>query len=90
MFADFFKAPQEDFSFTVTKNKKDGIQKTQLELLEAESDVTKKIRKEGIKIKIIIPTKFGLEVVFYNKEDAKKAAELVGTNKIDGMSIFVD
>jgi len=88
MFADYFKQAQDDFSFEVIKSP--SKEKTELELLEAEADVTKKIRKAGIKIRSIIPTKFGLEVVLYNKEDAKEAGKVAGTKKVDGNSIFID
>ena len=87
MFADFFKQANDDFAFEVIKTPK---AKTEMELLEAEVDVTKKIRKAGIKIKSIIPTKFGLEVVLYNKDDAKEAGKVAGTKKVDGNSIFID
>lgn len=60
-------------------------------IIEAESTSNiDKIKKSNIKIKLIVPTKFGEEVIFFRASDAEDAAKLVGTKKIDGNSIFID
>ena len=83
MFKDFFKQNEnekEDISFVI-ETSKDNIS-TQNNL--------QKIRDSGIKIKTIIPTKFGFEITFFNKFDAQKAAKIIDTDKIDGTSIFME
>jgi len=52
-------------------------------------DILKKIRK-SVKIKQIVPTKFGIEVKLFNSQDAQDAAKIADTKKIDGSSIFID
>ena len=49
-----------------------------------------KIRKSNIKVKNILPTKFGVEVEFFSKANAEEAAKIVGTKKVDGKSIFLE
>lgn len=78
-FKDYFGVEGDLFNIEVTKRD---------ELLA--EDVTEYIRKEGIKIKAIHPTRFGKEVVLFSTADAEKAAKIVGTKKIDGKSIFVE
>lgn len=53
-------------------------------------DNIEKIKKSKIKIRQIIPTRFGKEVVFFRDSDAEEAAKVVGTKKIDGKSIFIE
>jgi len=64
----------------------------QEEIIEKSSnteDILEKIRKE-VKIKQIIPTRFGIEVKLFNTKDAETAAKVAKTDKIDGSSIFID
>jgi phosphoenolpyruvate synthase/pyruvate phosphate dikinase len=53
------------------------------------TDILKDIRKK-VKIKTIIPTKFGIEVVLFNPSDAQTAGRIAKTHKIEGNSIFLD
>lgn len=77
-FKDYFGDSGEVFKIEVTK-----------EVILTE-DATEDIRKKGIKIKAVHPTRFGKEIVLFNTEDAEKAAKIAGTKKIDGKSIFVE
>lgn len=70
--------------------KDDISENTEKIIQEDDSEDIEKIRKAKIKIKQILPTKFGKEVIFFKDQDAIKAAELVQTKKIDGKSIFID
>ena len=80
MFKDFFKTKKESY-FTVSKQINEKIDP---------DEKIKNIRKKGIKIKTIVPTKFGFQVDFFNANDAKQAAEIADTNKIAGNSIMVE
>ena len=53
------------------------------------TDILKDIRKK-VKIKTIIPTRFGIEVVLFNPNDAQTAGRIAKTHKIEGNSIFLD
>jgi len=71
---------------------KEKIIESEGEIIENKIDfdnILEKIRKE-FKIKQIIPTKFGIEVKFFNVDDAKSASKIAKTSKIDGNSIFMD
>lgn len=60
-------------------------------ILEVEEDDSIAIiKKSNLKIKQILPTRFGKEVVFYREDDAKEAAQLLKITKIDGKSIFLE
>jgi len=78
MFRDEFKEPGESFTF---ESKKDGVM--------TEEDALEKIKKSKLKVKEIIPSKFGTEIIFFNSKDAKEAGKLVGADDIDGHSILV-
>lgn len=67
----------------------DQIEDKQVEESIELDDTLKKIRK-SVKIKQIVPTKFGIEVKLFNAQDAQDAAKIAGTKKIDGSSIFID
>lgn len=62
----------------------------ELELDENTPSSIDKIKKAKLKIKQTLPTRFGKEVIFFKDADAIAAAKLVGTDKIDGKSIFID
>ena len=66
------------------------IDQTILTISEDTEDNLKKIRDKGIKIKSVIPTRFGNEIVFFKEYDAETAAKLLKTDKMDGKSIFID
>ena len=78
-FKDYFSDTGDTFSIEVTK-----VDEVLVE------DAAEDIRKKGIKIKAVHPTRFGKEIVLFNTSDAEEAAKLVGTKKIDGKSIFVE
>ena len=80
MFKDFFESSdKEEF-------------KIETETLEEATDINAIVEKtrKKMKIRTIIPTKFGVEIVLFNPQDAKEAAKIAGTKKVDGNSIFVD
>jgi len=77
MFKDFFK-PKKIIE-TVTEEI----------ITETAEDDIQKIRDKGIKIKTVIPTRFGTEVVFFKEIDAVTAAKLIKKSKIDAKSIFI-
>jgi hypothetical protein len=81
MFKDFF----ENRSINNMKEKDSYIKESN----ESEKDnILSNIRKE-VKIKDIIPTRFGIEIILFNSADARKAAEIAKTEDIEGNSIFV-
>ena len=57
--------------------------------IEKSEDILDKIR-EKFKIKRIVPTRFGIEIVFFNSREAEEASKIAGTSKVDGTSIFLD
>jgi len=57
-------------------------------VVEAEDDI-QKIRDARLKIKTVIPTRFGNEVVFFKERDAEDAQKLIKNSQIDGKSIFI-
>ena len=71
--------------------KKTTIKEENISILESKDfdKVLADIRKE-VKIKQIIPTRFGIEVILFNKNDAELAAKIANTDKIEGTSIFVN
>ena len=77
MFKEFFK-PE--------KITEDVIQKT---IIETAEDDIQAIRDARIKIKTVIPTRFGNEVVFFKEQDAEEAKKLIKNSQIDGKSIFI-
>jgi len=80
MFKEYFGKSEENF-------------KIETETVTEAVDINKaldKIRKSNIKVKNILPTKFGVEVEFFSTDNAKEAAKLVGTKKVDGKSIFLE
>jgi hypothetical protein len=85
MFKDFFKETDEDFTF--------NVETPVNEVKTSIDDKIKKIRDADIKIKLINPTNFGIEVIFYNEADAKEAAEIIDIPNSDidikGKSIFI-
>jgi len=60
-------------------------EKTEKEIDKTISEIRKKL-----KIKSIVPTKFGFQVDFFNPNDAKEAAKMADTSKISGNSIMVE
>ena len=79
MFKEYFKIDGDSFTLkTVTESKHVNI-----------NDLLDKIRDKDIRVKTIIPTKFGTEIVFYNTYDADSAAKIIKTTEVDGKSIFV-
>ena len=79
MFKEFFK-PE--------KITEDVIEKVNVTVTEAEDNI-QKIRDAGLKIKTVIPTRFGNEVVFFKERDAEEAQKLIKDSQIDGKSIFI-
>jgi len=77
MFKEFFKPK---------KITEDVIEK--VTVTEAEDNI-QKIRDAGLKIKTVIPTRFGNEVVFFKERDAEEAQKLIKDSQIDGKSIFI-
>ncbi len=81
MFKDFMKAPVEITVLT---------EEIIAEADDAIGDTLKTLKDSNIKVKTIIPTRFGTEVVFYNKAAAQDAANLVKADvDVDSNSIFV-
>jgi len=80
MFKEFLKTP---------KTKYKEIFGNINEVEKNTDDILKDIRKK-VKIKTIIPTKFGVEVVLFNPNDAQEAAKIANTKKVEGSSIFLD
>jgi len=80
------------FKEAFTKNTSNKAEPTIEKIYENNDidDITDKLRKANIKIKIVIPTRFGKEIVFFSNEDAIKAAKIAKTKKIDNKSIFVE
>ena len=79
MFRDEFKEPGEAFTFETSKD----------DAPMTEEDALEKIKKSKLKVKAIIPSKFGTEIIFFNSKDAETAADLVNADEADGSSIFV-
>ena len=83
----------ERFFNEINKNHKKEIEITETFLEErdtSQENVLKKIRDQDIKIKNVFPTSFGIEIEFFNRQDAQKAKDLINTSKIKDKSIFVD
>ena len=78
-FKDYFSTDGDLFNIEVTKVEERIVE-----------DTAEDIRNAGIKIKAIHPTRFGKEIVLFSTVDAKEAARIVNTKKIDGKSIFVE
>jgi hypothetical protein len=78
MFRDYFEDK------LLVKNKKSEI----LEAKKDSVDIVKNIR-DKVKVKNIIPTRFGVEVVLFNTADAKEAAKIAGTTDVEDTSIFI-
>lgn len=79
MFKEYFKVKSDVFTLNAISESQD-------------TDINKlldKIRKDNIRVKTIIPTKFGTEIVFYNATDAENAAGIINTKEVDDKSIFV-
>jgi len=80
MFRDAFKETEDNFTFNVERNSLPT-------LVEAEAlDI---LKNSKIKVKNIIPTKWGTEVIFFNAKDAQEAAKLVDAEEADGSSILI-
>jgi hypothetical protein len=82
MFKEFLKTSKT--SENEYKDISDNINEAEKDIDKILSDIRKKV-----KIKTIIPTKFGIEIVLFNPDDAEKAAKIAGTKDIDGNSIFI-
>ena len=78
MFKDYFSKNDEKFKIeTKTINEAKDI-----------NDTIADIRKK-VKVKNVIPTRFGVEVILFNNNDAKEAAKIAGTKDIEDTSIFI-
>ena len=82
MFKEFLKTPKT--SETEYERIPDNINEAEKDIDKILSDIRKKV-----KIKTIIPTRFGTEIVLFNPNDAQEAAKIAKTKDIEGNSIFI-
>ena len=78
MFKEFLKKPKSEY-----EKISDNINEAEKDIDKILSDIRKKV-----KVKAIIPTRFGLEVILFNPNDARTAARIAGTHDIEDNSIF--
>lgn len=91
MFRDEFKQATEKLTIE-TEISSEREQEILAELNEAETKlekIKKDLRDNNIKIKNIIPTNFGVELILFNKDDAISASKIIKTNKVKNNSVFV-
>ena len=88
MFSNYFNESETDSKTTELPDI--SVQRIEENVI-TEKEVIDTLKKAGIKPKLINPTNFGIEVIFYRNSDAEDAVKLFDKSKssIKNNSIFI-